>query len=93
MNSTLGLEALSLGINTLFFNVNKNQDFNACVMPYQHRLSDYQYFENTIHKVSSLTVGKNKKIIDYYAPPVINGSKLIANKINDYASFDVKTAS
>lgn len=85
MYSTLGLEALSLGVNALFFNSNRNNGFDTCVPPYQHKLRDYQYFENTILNVSALSVAKDKKILDDYVPPTINGSKLIANKINDYA--------
>jgi len=85
MFSTLGLEALSLEVDTLFFNINGNQELDVCGPPYQHRLSNYQYFENTIQKGLFLTLKKNKKSIEFYVPPAIDGSKLIANKINGYA--------
>jgi hypothetical protein len=87
MDSTLGVEALSLGRDALFFNLKDDKILEICAAPYQHRLNDYQYFEKTLNNALLYGIQKNKKIIDYYAPPrVTGGAKFIATKIKKYAN-------
>jgi len=87
MYSTLGLEALSLGCDTLFFNLKDDKRLDACAAPYQHTLKDYQYFDKTLNNVLFHGMQTNKKVIDYYAPPgSAGGTKLIAEKIKQYVN-------